>query len=444
VRFGALFRSVLLYLSLAATAFGEQPKMIREFKRAALVEVSRDGRWILTSSFREIECLHGQQHCFSDVLTVYDNANRKPTGEILLRKPSQRGIPNRFLSPEFTDAPNVRAIESTWDDQQRGNAYAILRWDPILKSEERRAVTFPKDFWYKCFVDDTSLLGVAGKLFSPPYTYIKRNGQEYVNPNDPVNRLRHREIWPLEVVTPGSPPRTVGALTDPPLASIAYGHPWTAWRLRDSFLLEDTESDDGHFGKSLSWFTPQSGAAPRLCHSFGDERIRGYALSPDRSRIAVITTRKGDPQDRAYLNVLAAASCAQLNRFELEFPEKPQTRSPLLAPSVKYLDNIPFPDQFARSVAISPDNALLAVAYGIKKRSSGLAFFGVYSMLGGRRLATLKGDTFTPNLYDTFMLDMYSAREAPLAGNLQFSADSKSLYTSSWRIREWDVSGLRN
>ena len=58
-------------------------------------------------------------------------------------------------------------------------------------------------------------------------------------------------------------------------------------------------------------------------------------------------------------------------------------------------------------------------------------------------MATLKGDTFTPNLYETFMLDIYSAREAPIGGALQFTPDSKSLYTSSWTLLQWDVSKLR-
>jgi|HubBroStandDraft_1064217.scaffolds.fasta_scaffold302838_2 hypothetical protein len=58
-------------------------------------------------------------------------------------------------------------------------------------------------------------------------------------------------------------------------------------------------------------------------------------------------------------------------------------------------------------------------------------------------MATLKGDTYTPNLYETFMLDIYSAREAPIDGAMQFSPDSKSLFASSWNIRQWDLSRLR-
>ena len=63
-------------------------------------------------------------------------------------------------------------------------------------------------------------------------------------------------------------------------------------------------------------------------------------------------------------------------------------------------------------------------------------------MSDGHRMATLKGDTFTPNLYEMFELDMYSARGAPIEGALQFSPDSKSLYTSSKNLRQWDISKL--
>ncbi len=101
---------------------------------------------------------------------------------------------------------------------------------------------------------------------------------------------------------------------------------------------------------------------------------------------------------------------------------------------------MPFPEQFARSVAISPDNTKLAVSYGISKGISGLSFFGVYSMTDGHRLATLEGDTYTPSLWDIFVGDTYSAHEAPIAGTLGFSLDSKTLYASSDHLRQWDIS----
>jgi hypothetical protein len=91
-------------------------------------------------------------------------------------------------------------------------------------------------------------------------------------------------------------------------------------------------------------------------------------------------------------------------------------------------------------VTISPDNTKLAVSYGISKGISGVSFFGVYSMMDGHRLATLKGDTYTPSLPDLFLSDIYSAREAPITGTLGFSLDSNTLYTSSGHLRQWDIS----
>jgi hypothetical protein len=233
-------------------------------------------------------------------------------------------------------------------------------------------------------------------------------------------------------------------LTDAPLR---YAFACKAWRSGQSFLLEDADSgklgDPSGFGKSLTWFSIEAGTPSRLCHAFEDQDINGYAISPDTSRIAVITSVKADPDYPAFLTVLDGSSCAELSRFKLEFPEKPRSRAPLLAPSKKYFDNVPFPAQFARQIAISPDNTKLALAYGISKGISGLAFFGVYSMGDGHRMATFKGDTYTPSLLATFIGDELSAGQAPLDGAMQFSIDSKSLYTSSLRVRQWDVSKLR-
>jgi len=94
-------------------------------------------------------------------------------------------------------------------------------------------------------------------------------------------------------------------------------------------------------------------------------------------------------------------------------------------------------------VAISPDKTKLAVSYGISRGISGLSFFGVYSMTDGRRLTTLDGDTYTPSLRDFFIGDIFSAREAPIAGTLGFSLDSNTLYTSSDHLRQWDISRLK-
>ena len=98
----------------------------------------------------------------------------------------------------------------------------------------------------------------------------------------------------------------------------------------------------------------------------------------------------------------------------------------------------------ARHVAISPDRTKIAVAYGVRYRSDGLAFFGVYALADGRRLATFRGDVYRGGYWESRRtLDVASASMAPLEGGLEFSADSRALYATSRYLRRWDVSALR-
>ncbi len=117
-------------------------------------------------------------------------------------------------------------------------------------------------------------------------------------------------------------------------------------------------------------------------HLFPGEIIRGLTVSPDLSLLAIVTTSRDIYEDRQYqpinkvfLNVLQAKDCKLLRRLILPFPDiKPVWRAPLLAPNNKYLDNELFKDQLASSMAISPDNTKLALAYGVYKSSDGIAF----------------------------------------------------------------------
>lgn len=432
-------RTILIPLALlvAGMAGDAQPKVLREFKDAALVELSEDGHLILTTSLRLVKCADEKHTCYSEVLTVYDSTSRKSVGELISTKPPCYGVANRFLTAGFVRQGEVRAVESACDSQRNSWSYALLTWDPISRSERRSPIDFPKDFSYQCRVDEERLLGLGELEVWPPYTY----GKKY----DPANRVPHYVRRPLKIIAPGAQAETIAVIEDSPFV-LNDSFKCKAWRSGSLYLIEDVraseELEDRGLGKSLAWFNTEPGARSRSCYTFEGERIHGYSISPDSSRIAVITSLRDAPTYRTFLTVLDGGTCGQLSRFDLEFPEKPRSRAPLLAPSKKYLDNVPFRDQFARSIAISADNTLVAVAYGISKGISGLAFFGVYSMSDGHRMATLKGDTFTPNLYEMFELDMYSARGAPIEGALQFSPDSKSLYTSSKNLRQWDISKL--
>jgi WD40 repeat protein len=435
--------SILLpFVLFTAAAAEDQPALIREFKDTALIELSHDGHLILTSRLRAVKCEDGKKGCYKEVLTVYDNASGKSLGELISQNPSSYGTPDLFWKPEFVDQGEVRTIQSTWDKQRKSLVYAALKWNPISGAEQRSPIDIPKDFLYQCPLDDGRLLGLGASEIRPPYVPTDRTDQSF-NMGDPANQAPRHTIRPFETMA-GSSVEKIAVLTDAPFPLNLNCKASHSGRF---YLIEDAQSGENQenspFGKSLAWFSPESIAPPRPCRTFENQRIHGYAISPDSSRVAVITSLLTDPDWRTFLTVLDGATCDEVYRFELKFPEKPRPRAPLLAPSRKYLDNVPFAGQFARSITISPDNTLLAVAYGISKGISGSAFFGLYSLSDGHRMATLKGDTFTPNLQQIFISDIYSAREAPLDGALQFSPDSKSLYTSSRNLRVWDVSKVR-
>ena len=403
-------------LGLAARAWGgdgDQARLMKEFKGAALVDVSRDERLILTRSRKRIQCDDGKRNCLTDFLTVYDNSTGKPIGVLVSPNLPSFFLPNRYLVPEFSPQGEVRVIELSG---KSGNTVR-LTWNPLTGSQRSDLFPFPKGFSYRCPIEDGRLLGTGER-----------------------SKL-------LQVLEQGSlSPETIAVLADPPFEYQGKFN-CRGWRSGPDFLLQDEKPDrsprEDHFGKRLTWFSTTPGVPARPCRTFENQRIHGYTISPDASRVAVITSPLIKLGNRSYLTILDRADCRELNRFELDFPERAGLKAPLLFPSRTSPDNVPFREQFARLIAVSPDNTKLSVAYGISKGRSGVAFFGVYSMTDGRRLATLKGDTYTPIFCDAYQWDIYSAPDAPIYGALQFSLDSKSLYTSSEKIRQWDLSNLR-
>jgi hypothetical protein len=139
---------------------------------------------------------------------------------------------------------------------------------------------------------------------------------------------------------------------------------------------------------------------------------------------------------------LSATDCSALRRFELQFPERPILRSALIG-SIQYYDNIHFGAQFPSRLAISADKTKLAVAYGVYRRPSGYAYFGLYSLADGHRLATLNGDVERKWLWSGFLNDEIFAQGAPIGGALRFTQDSRTLYGTSEHLRQWDISGLK-
>ena len=94
-------------------------------------------------------------------------------------------------------------------------------------------------------------------------------------------------------------------------------------------------------------------------------------------------------------------------------------------------------------MAISPDNKLLAVSYGMFRDPNGFAYFDLYSLPDGRRLATLAGDAYKCGIFHGALLsDELHCSAAPISG-VQFSPDSQTLFASSKHLREWNVSALK-
>lgn len=438
---------VLLSLQLlvvVAISANDQPKVAREFKDSALIDISGDAQWLLASSRRRVKCADGKDLCYGNILTVYDAATGKTIGELASKRNNDdpKDIESsQFLSPAFIDGRKVGTVELYRDAQRKQSVQEWLTWEPVSGLKEIAPTKLPKEFGYVCPIDGQHLLGLGPPEIWPPYVPVERNGPNLYDMNDPRNRAPRHVSRSLQVVQMDSTQRDIGVLTDAP---VRFPFQCSAWRSGNSYLLQDSEVGKNYpesiFGKSLTWFTTERGVSPRPCRVFEGERIHGYAIAVDGSLIAVITSLREDSQHRTFLNVLDGQSCREVKRFELDFPEKPEQRSAFLLFGPKHVTNVPFPDQFARSVAISPDKTKLAVSYGISKGMSGLSFFGVYSMTDGHRLATLEGDTYTPSLRDFFIDDIFSASEAPIAGTLGFSPDSNTLYTSSDDLRQWDIS----
>jgi hypothetical protein len=208
------------------------------------------------------------------------------------------------------------------------------------------------------------------------------------------------------------------------------------------------EGAKGNVG--LYWVSTHPDAPARFCRAFPEERIRDYVISPDGSLIGVATNRRESPPEVGKMHaeypifptLLNATDCSALRRFELQFPETPKLKSFLIG-DIKYYDNSHFGVQFPATMAISPDKTKLAVAYGVYRKPSGYAYFGLYSLTDGHRLTTLNGDVEHKWLWSGLLNDEIFAQGAPFSGALQFSQDSRTLYGTSEHLRQWDISGLR-
>jgi hypothetical protein len=403
--------------SLAFVVFADGGvTLVRAYKDAALIEISADGRLMLARrDARKItDCPDRRPYCSADVLEVFETATGKSAGQLV-----SRGGFNFGLARFFHDH-TVVVVEQDWKSSP-----VRIEWEPASGHRSEASLAVPKDGGLICALNDTSFLaGVADRSVSP---WLYRLA---VVTAEGVERLQQPD---LPFVRNGVP------------VSSALARDCGARLLNDSYLVEGDTTN-----ASLYWVSLHPEVQARPCHVFESEKIRNFALSPDGSIIAVATDAvesasevgKLHPEHPLWLTVLDSGGCSVLRKFQLEFPEKQKLRSPPLG-SYQYYDNSHFGAQFPATMTVSPDKTKVALAYGVYRSPSGYAYFGLYSLADGHRLATIDGDVLHKWLWSGFLNDEIRAPSAPIHGALRFSADSRTLFGSSQNLRQWDLSRLK-
>ena len=415
---------MILAVSLRASDKGVV--LVREYKAdsAALVDISSDGRFILTQGSRYVRCRDSGPKCRVEVLTVYDSRTGRRLGEQLS---ADQGSFHPF---GFVQGSRVSAVSSRRDAQQRTTMSNWLQWDPVLDS--RTELPWPNNLAFSpmCQLDGDRFLGMVRDRSSPRRVKMK------LADASGLHELQQPFI-------PDSYPVSDGRGAYPLLLSLMPAN-CRAWRSTTSYLFQS----EG-YPPTLHWISTEGTRAPRVCRSFPGERIHGYAVSPDTALLVVVTGTGdlpvGGVRYRVFLNVLDGKNCEVLRRFPVQFPEKPGWTAPLLNPERKQPNYVPFFDQFASHIAISPDNRNLALAYGLYRAPDGIAFFGLYSLTNGRRLATLRGDTYRGGFWHAILhnTEVIWAGAAPITGAMQFSSDSRMLFATSEHLYQWNIADLK-
>lgn len=220
---------------------------------------------------------------------------------------------------------------------------------------------------------------------------------------------------------------------------------------KDALLIRGQSRDfNRRTASPLFRLSLQSAEADRDC-TVADATLHAHAVSPDGTFAAVITS-SGPAEDdvtppiaKVFLTILKLPDCQVSSRQELGFPERPQRRTPLLAPSRPYWAGARLGDEWR--VAISPGNSELAIGYGVLTGdlySDAWAVYGLYSLPTAQRLATWRGDVWRNGLWEALRyLDLVPSRKAPLRGMLAFSPDGQTLFAGSRRVWQWDLKALR-
>lgn len=407
---------------IASLAAGEnQPNLVREYKKddAALIELSKDGKLILTRGARTTACQGKKGRCRVDVLTVYEALTGKQLAEYA-SKPDAI-----FSAPGFVEGQNVSAVEVSYDSLEKRSIRTGLHWN--LLSGVRTDFLGVENFMPVCPLDNSRFLAVitteSGSL-SSVLAIADASG---------LHKLNQPEL--------ALNPYDVGAGNTYDQFFVMSGN-CTAWRSGSRYLVQSAGAD-----RAFYWVSTNVSDAPQFCLAFPGERVHGYTVSPDGALLAVITGAGGlpvgAPSYHVFLNVFDARDCRALRRVELSFPEKSTWITPLLNPKARYRNNVAFFNQFARRLAVSPDDKMLAIAYGIFKDPDGLAFFGLYSLSDGHRLSTVPGDKYRCGIHGAIFFDELHCQAAPIKGTVQFSPDSRMLFATSRYLHQLNVSVVK-
>ena len=397
-------RQPILAILFVASAYAQQVRgrVIHEIS-SEIVDMSRDGKFWLLHGSRTKKCEENKYGCREAFLTVYSTEAGKQVGELV---DGATAVPfARFKDPPLVELLTGRTTQAT------------LRqvWDPTSGSVREAPFAGPDFFQPLCPLGDFGYLGRIGDgtTRTPNYSAVSPGAQRRL-PVDPG------ESWIR------STPCHFATLT-------------AAWLNRN--------------GQTLSWINVADGKAT-ACASFPDELVN-YTISPDDSLIVAVTRTKPDtkllvdttevtdPTQEMYAHLLQASDCSVLRKFKLEFPEKPTKTAPLLAPRNLYWKNAML--RGSNVLTVSPDNSMMAIGYGVRTNgiySDAPAYFAIYSISHGRRLARMKADTYRNGLLTALRyMDCVSTTAAPVT-SVRFSPDSRTLYAGSLRIWAWDVSGI--
>lgn len=378
----ASIRAIPLALALLQAA-DPGAVLVREYKKEKLqlMDLSPDGRLMLAQTERRVDCPAGPKKCRVRVLSVRETATGEKLGHEFVSV-----VDGYFHGVRFRDGAKVDVAYLS----------RLHEWDWQTDSRSSRPISDGR-FSATCFVGDEEVLGW-------------QEGSLALLQGGSVRLLAKRVDF------------------------VALMENCSSWKGKAGYFIPS-----GHAVLSVSLRPDEF---MRVCHDFPGERLYGVTVSPDGSLVAAVTN--GGPQDGVTLTLLSANDCHVIRRLDLAFPERPTWVKPLLNPKAKYRNNVPFQDQFARRMAVSPNNHLIAISYGIFKDPHGYAYFGLYSLSDGSRKTTLPGDAYKCGiLHGALLSDAFECRTSPIQGALRFSPDSRMLFATSLHLRQWDVSQLQ-